>query len=98
MEKASDNTFEEKLYKSFAQLDTVESVHAFLQDLCTPKEIQDMAQRLKVAQMLDQNSSYTQIQEQTGASATTIARVSRAIQYGSKGYQKVLAFLKKESI
>ena len=92
----TNTTLVNNLYKAFAQLTDEESINNFLQDLCTPKEIQDMAQRLKVAQMLSENISYVTIQEQTGASATTIARVSRALQYGPKGYHSVLNVLSEE--
>ncbi len=86
----------QNLFKAFVHLDNIEAVDAFLQDICTPREIQDMAQRLQVAKLLANETSYTTIQEQTGASATTIARVSRALQYGPKGYKPVLDFLSEE--
>lgn len=62
----------------------------FLQDLCTPRELEDLGQRLQVACMLDSGASYTRIQEDTGASATTVARVARCLKYGPGGYRAVL--------
>jgi TrpR-related protein YerC/YecD len=58
--------------------------------LCTIREIQDMAQRLEVALMLDSGEHYSAIQETTGASATTISRVSKSLHYGADGYVRVL--------
>ena len=40
--------------------------------------------------MLSAGEHYTTIQEATGASATTISRVSKALNYGADGYKRVL--------
>ena len=66
------------------------AVYDFLQDLCTPRELEDLSQRLQVARMLDVGLSYTKIQSATGASATTVARVARCLKYGSGGYRLAL--------
>lgn len=68
-----------------------EEAYALLLDLCTIREIQDMAQRLHVARLLASGEHYTRIQELTGASATTISRVSKCLNYGADGYRTVLA-------
>lgn len=61
-----------------------------LEDLCTPREMGEMTQRLHVARLLDAGTNYSAIQRKTGASATTIARVSRALNHGPGGYAHVL--------
>lgn len=81
----------QNLYAVFAKLENEDQVQALLLDLCTPKEIQDMSVRLHVASMLAQGESYQHIQEQTGVSATTVARVSRAMNYGAGGYDWVFS-------
>ena len=68
----------EDLCKAILSLKTKEECYAFLEDICTIKEVQDLSQRLQVAQMLSQGISYTAICKQTGASTATISRVSRA--------------------
>ena len=78
------------LVKSFLSLQSADEGYALLTDLCTIREIQDMAQRLEVARMLDAGEHYTAIQETTGASATTISRVSKSLHYGADGYARVL--------
>lgn len=86
----------EVLCKAILSLKTEEECFAFLEDICTIKEIQDISQRLEVAQMLSQGISYTTICKQTGASTATISRVSRSYEYGAGGYKKVIARLNKE--
>ncbi len=76
----------ESLLKAFVSLDDKESASNFLQDILTFKEIRDCSSRLYVAKMLDDGLSYAQIEELTGVSATTIARVSKCLSHGNGGY------------
>jgi len=78
------------LCATFAAIDDPDKISALLEDCCTIREVHEMAQRLRVAQLLSQGVSYALIQEQTGASATTIARVSKSLNYGAGGYRYVL--------
>lgn len=64
-----------------------------LEDLFTIREIRETSQRLAVARMLDAGKPYVAIEEATGASATTIARVSKALNYGAGGYRSALEIL-----
>ena len=80
----------ETLLKAVLALENADETYALLVDLCTVREIQEMAQRLHVARLLDAGAHYTQIQTETGASATTISRVSKALNYGADGYRCVL--------
>lgn len=78
------------LLDAIVSLDCTEDAHRLLQDLCTPRELDDLSQRLEVARMLDAGVSYVRIQAATGASATTVARVARCLKYGTGGYRTVL--------
>lgn len=64
--------------------------YALLEDLCTIREVQDMAQRLAVAKMLDNGVSYTEICRTTGVSTATVSRISRCYSYGAGGYKTVI--------
>jgi TrpR-related protein YerC/YecD len=79
-----------RLYRAFAQSEDAAQVAALMEDLCTIRETHEMAQRLTVAFMLDAGESYAVIQERTGASATTIARVSKCLNYGTGGYRTAI--------
>ena len=84
----------ERFLDALALLKTDEERFAFLIDVCTVREIHDIAQRLEVALRLDRGEVYADIQDDTGASATTIARVAKCLNYGEGGYQMVLERLK----
>ncbi|MGI6220769.1 MAG: YerC/YecD family TrpR-related protein [Coriobacteriales bacterium] len=93
MDSRIDSAEVRDLCAAIAALGDVDDVSRFLEDLCTIREIKDLAQRLQVANMLDSGEPYTTISEKTGASATTIARVSKALNYGAGGYRQVIDML-----
>jgi TrpR-related protein YerC/YecD len=68
----------------------VDECYAYFEDLCTVKELQDMAQRLDTAIALSEGTSYQTITRQVGISTATIGRVSRALNYGTGGYRTAI--------
>lgn len=87
----------DNLLTVLAAMDNEDEVYQFLQDLCTVREISEMSQRLEVARLLADKQSYVYVQDTTGASATTISRVSKCLNYGSGGYEDALAIIAKKS-
>ncbi len=79
-----------RLFKAILSLETEEECAAFFEDICTIKEIQDLSQRLEVAEMLNRGEKYQKIEELTGASTATISRVNKCLNYGSGGYKTVI--------
>ena len=88
------NEMTDRLMKVLADLETAEDCQSFLEDLCTIKEIMDMAQRLEVAILLDQGTNYQEINKKTGVSTATISRVNKCLSYGTGGYQEILDKIK----
>lgn len=82
-----DESMIHDLYEAFIRIDSEESCAAFLEDLCTRKEVEQMAQRLRAAKLLAEGMTYSQVIEQTNISSATLSRVSRCVQYGS-GYRQ----------
>ena len=80
----------ERLLDVLASIDDKDKLYALLEDMFTIREIRESSQRLSVACMLDEGKSYAQIEEATGASATTIARVSKCLSYGAGGYRSAI--------
>ena len=78
------------LFEAVSLLKNEEEYRLFFEDVCTIKEISDMAQRLKVAKLLRAKTSYALINQETGISSATISRVSRCLDYGAGGYDLVL--------
>lgn len=80
----------EQLLNALLRIEDADEAYALLVDVCTVRELQEMATRLEVARLLDAGEHYAAIQERTGASATTISRVSKALNYGADGYRRIL--------
>ena len=79
-----------RLYKAILTLKTEEECAAFLDDICTIKELQDLSQRLEAALMLNDGQNYQHISKQVGISTATISRVNRCLSYGAGGYRTVI--------
>ena len=77
------------LYDLIASIDDPEDIRALFDDLCTRKEIDNMAERVFAAKLLLQGNTYSQVMSQADISSATLSRVSRCVQYG-KGYSKLL--------
>ena len=78
------------LFDAILSLESREECYAFFEDLCTVKEISDMAQRLEAAKLLLGGRTYDQIVKEVEISTATISRVNRCIQYGPGGYEQQL--------
>lgn len=74
------------LMQTISQLKNKEEALQFFTDLCTPAELESMADRWQVVPLLKQGIPYRTIHEQTGVSVTTITRVARSLSFGTGGY------------
>lgn len=78
------------LSRALAGLAKAEEVRAFLQDLCTPAELEAMADRWRVVPLLLKGVPYREIHDLTEVSVTTIGRVARTLESGTGGYLSAL--------
>lgn len=76
----------DELCQIFLRLKTKEDCRALLADLCTGKEVEQMALRAYAAALLMEGKTYVEIIEKTELSSATLSRVSRAVSHGS-GYR-----------
>ena len=63
----------------------------FFRDLCTFRELHDLAQRWHVVRLLDEGTSYSEISRTTGASTATVTRIAQWLNHGTGGYREALA-------
>jgi len=83
-----------RLFEAILTLKSEKECTEFFEDLCTIKELDDMCDRLEVAQCLIDGDTYEIISKKTKMSSATISRVNRCIQYGTGGYRKILGRIK----
>jgi TrpR-related protein YerC/YecD len=77
---------ERALFTAVAALQSADECRAFFRDLCTPAEIQAMADRWAAVDCLQRGLPYREIHRLTGVSVTTIGRVARCLAHGNGGY------------
>ena len=77
------------LFELIASITDPADCKALSQDLCTAKEIENMAERVFAARLLIEGKTYNQIMEVADISSATLSRVSRCVQYGD-GYSRLL--------
>lgn len=85
----------DELFGAILALESVEECYAFFGDVCTIKEVLEMAQRFEVANLLETGMSYVDISVRSGASSATISRVNRCLKY-SDGYRTAIDRLKEQ--
>lgn len=75
--------------QAIALIDNQQEALRFFTDLCTPAELEAMADRWQVVPMLRQGIPYRAIHDKTGVSVATITRVARCIHFGEGGYSLI---------
>src|SRR2546423_15296226 len=79
-----------ELFAAVSSLRTQDEVERFLRDLCTMSELDAMAHRWQVAQLLDEGLPYVEVARRAHASTTTVTRVAQWLRRGEGGYRLAL--------
>jgi TrpR-related protein YerC/YecD len=85
-----DNQKTEDLVTAMLLLKNPVEMRNFFRDLLTEQEIVELGNRWKAANMLNENVPYTKIEQETGLSSTTVARISKWLKNGTGGYKLVI--------
>ncbi len=97
LQNTKRDAFLNDLYASIALIKTKQEAKQFFEDLCTPGELEAMADRWRVVALVKAGLPYRKIHEETKVSVTTIGRVARAIMLGQGGYDLIYErFIKRE--
>ena len=89
MEQNNKQNRIDALYQLLAEIRDPDDIRTLMDDLCTRKEVENMAERVFAARLLMEGNTYNQVMAQADISSATLSRVSRCVQYGS-GYSKLL--------
>ena len=89
MEQNEKRSRIDALCRLLADIQDPQDICALLEDLCTRKEVENMAERVFAAKLLLEGNTYNQVMAQADISSATLSRVSRCVQYGN-GYSKLL--------
>lgn len=92
-EKELEEQFSE-ICEILATINNRNDIYSFLRDLLSKNEILEFSNRFEVAKMLDDKISYVNIEGKTGMSSTTIARISKFLNWENKWYKNAIELLK----
>ena len=95
MNKKLDTQPVRQMFEAILTLETVEECYQFFEDLMTIKEIESLAQRLQVADLLRKKETYVNIARIANSSTATVSRVNRVLSYGNDGFELVLSRMEK---
>ena len=94
---AEQERCEAALFEAVSLIRNSDEAEVFLRDLCTPAELEALADRWCVVALLREGRPYREINDLTGVSVTTIGRVARFIERGTGGYRTALDRLGKST-
>ena len=80
----------DSLCEALLSLKTKEECYAFLEDICTIREILDISQRLSIAKQVAEGKTVASIKQETGVSTATISRIKKCWDYGTGGYKMII--------
>ena len=87
--KSDNQKLIDELFELITSIENTNDCRDLFNDMCTVKEIEQMAQRIHAAKLLLKGNTYQQVTEQCDISSATLSRVSRCVQYGN-GYARFL--------
>ena len=97
MEQTENQNKIQQLYQLIADIQDPKEIQALFDDLCTRKEVVNMAERVFAARLLMEGNTYNQVMAQANISSATLSRVSRCVQYGN-GYSRLLNRKSREPV
>lgn len=83
-----------QLFKAILKIKNLKEASQFFRDLLTIKELDDFAQRWKIAKLLNKGLTYSEVAQKTKTSTTTVSRVAHWLRRGMGGYKLILKRLK----
>lgn len=78
------------LVGALLSLRTEDECRRFLRDLCSLAELEALAHRWQIAQLVDQGLPYLDVAERVPASTATVTRVAQWLRHGTGGYRTAL--------
>jgi len=84
------NKFIDELLEALLSIKKRDVALAFLHNLLTPDELQEVATRLQIAKLLHKGLPQREVAQKLGVSIGTVSRGARELKYGDPGFKQVL--------
>lgn len=84
------NHFLNELVEVVLSLKKKDIALAFLKNILTPSELDEIALRLQIVKLLKKGVFQREVAEKLGVSIGTVSRGARELKYGAPGFKQVL--------
>ena len=85
-----DKKFIKELAEALVNLKDASVAEAFLRNILTPGELDEISKRLQIVKLLLKGVSQREVAKKLGVSMGTVSRGSRELKYGENGFRKIL--------
>jgi TrpR-related protein YerC/YecD len=85
MDKINLNKDQKLVVDSLYKVKTKKNLNSFIEDLFSPEETLDLAQRLKIAKLILDGKTYEEIASEIPVSTSTISKIGQVIKFGKGG-------------
>jgi len=85
MDKINLNKDQQLVINSFFKVKTKKDLAKFIEDLFSPEETLDLAQRLKIGKLILEGKTYEEIATLIPVSTSTISKIGQVIKFGKGG-------------
>lgn len=86
-----------QLAKILLEIKEPKQLENFLENILTPSEHEEIAQRLQILSLLNEGETQREIAQKLQVSIGTVSRGSRILQYGKPGLDQVLQWWRSSS-
>lgn len=86
MDKINLNKDQKLVVDSFYKVKTKKDINSFIEDLFSPEETLDLAQRLKIAKLILDGKTYEEIAAEIPVSTSTISKIGQVIKFGKGSF------------
>jgi len=80
----------DELAQTLVSLENKKVAIAFLKNILTPSELEEIATRLQIAKLLNEGVAQRDVAKKLNVSIGTVSRGSRELKYGESGFKQVL--------
>jgi len=86
MDKINLNKDQKLVVDCFYKVNSKKNLTMFIEDLFSPEETLDLAQRLKIAKLILEGKTYEEIATEIPVSTSTISKIGQVIKFGKGGF------------
>lgn len=79
-----------ELSAALVSIKDISTSEAFLHNILTPAELDEISKRLQIVKLLLKGVSQRDVAKKLGVSMGTVSRGSRELKYGENGFRKIL--------